>query len=131
MKDMNFLQTRRLLPRSSLASPHTTSGERAAQFDGHMRGGRVGFGEITEQKAHVQRASLLERPGPSVVLCWPCAYYTLVVEWGWGRVLLWPVVGKVLKAWRGCMLVMVLGIMVMVLGVIRGTSSGARRRASV
>lgn len=59
------------------------------------------------------------------------SYYTLVVEWGWGRVLLWPVEGKVLKAWRGCMLVMVLGIMVMVLGVINGTSSGARRSANV
>ena len=54
-----------------------------------------------------------------------------MVECGWGRVLLCPVDGNVLKAWRGCMLVIVLGIMVMVLGVMSGTSSGALRRAKV
>lgn len=71
-----------------------------------------------------------------------CAWsYTRVVECWCGRaLLLWlgtGVVdgagtgGYVLKGWRGCMPLMVLGIMVMVLGVISGTSSGARLRASV
>lgn len=38
------------------------------------------------------------RPGPYVAQCGAGPYYTRVVEWGWGRVLLWPVEGNVLKA---------------------------------
>lgn len=59
--------------------------------------------------------------------------YTRVVECecGWGRVLFCPLLGKVLKEWREESPLMVLGIMVMVFGVMRGMSSGERLMASV
>lgn len=93
-----------------------------------------GVGAVFEESREDDNRVKVPRPGclsrfGGTVLASP--YYTRVVEWGCGRVLLWPVEGKVLKAWRGCILVIVLGIMVMVLGVISGTSSGARRSASV
>lgn len=62
--------------------------------------------------------------------------YTLVVEcewgwgWGWGRVLFCPPV-NVLNVCKGWIPGIVLGIIVMVLGVIKGTSSGDLLIASV
>lgn len=59
--------------------------------------------------------------------------YTRVVECecGWGRVLFCPLLGKVLKEWSELRPLMVLGIMVMVFGVMRGMSSGERLMARV
>lgn len=61
--------------------------------------------------------------------------YTRVVECecgcGWGRVLFWPLLGKVLKEWSEVSPPMVLGIMVMVFGVMSGMSSGERLMARV
>lgn len=62
--------------------------------------------------------------------------YTLVVEcewgweWGWGRVLFCPPV-NVLNVCKGWIPGIVLGIIVMVFGVIKGTSSGDLLIASV
>lgn len=65
-----------------------------------------------------------------------CLYphgYTRVVECGcgWVRLLLCPLLGKVLKEWIEVSPPMVLGIMVMVFGVISGMSSGERLMARV
>lgn len=57
--------------------------------------------------------------------------YTRVVECPCGKLVLFCPPLKVLKVCRGCMPVSVLGIMVMVLGVMSGMSSGERRRVSV
>lgn len=57
--------------------------------------------------------------------------YTRVVEWPWGKLVLFWLPPKVLKLCRGCMPASELGIIVMVLGVIRGMSSGDRRRVRV
>lgn len=59
---------------------------------------------------------------------WTPQGYTRVVECecgcAWGRVLFCPLLGYVLKEWSEVSPPMVLGIMVMVLGVISGMSSG-------
>ena len=57
--------------------------------------------------------------------------YTLVVECPCGMFVLFWLPLKVLNVCSGCMPVSVLGIMVMVLGVMSGMSSGERRSVSV
>lgn len=57
--------------------------------------------------------------------------YTRVVEWPCGKLVLFWLPPKVLKLCRGCKPASELGIIVMVLGVIRGISSGDRRRVRV
>lgn len=104
----------------------------AALFEGFMR---KKSNEVIKVKFEWRSVSS-ERGGKA------CTWsYTRVVECWCGRaLLLWlgtgveegvGMGGYVLKGWRGCMLLMVLGIIVMVLAVMSGTSSGARLRASV
>lgn len=57
--------------------------------------------------------------------------YTLVVECPWGKFVLFCPPLKVLKVCKGCIPVNVFGIMVMVLGVISGMSSGDLLKVSV
>lgn len=57
--------------------------------------------------------------------------YTLVVECPWGKFVLFCPPLNVLKVCKGCIPVNVFGIMVMVLGVMSGMSSGDLLKVSV
>lgn len=128
-------RTGHVLPPPALAGP-VASRERRARFafrglPRHRRG-RAGSAREPGPRRGAGRPSpqaALAR-GPREGSGGPRSY-TLVVECPWGKFVLLGPPPNVLNVCNGCMPVSVFGIMVMVLGVISGMSSGERRSVSV